>query len=119
MLVTLCKSKIHRATVTDTNINYEGSITIASELMDEAEIVEWEQVHVVNVNNGQRFVTYVIRGQKPGQITVNGAAARLAVAGDKVIIIAYAQMKQRKSEIFRPSIVLVDEQNTVVSSHEA
>lgn len=113
MEITVCKSKIHRATVTDTNIDYEGSITIDSKLMDLAGINEFEQVHVVNVNNAERFVTYVIRGKKDSEIVLNGAAARLAVPGDKVIIIAYGIIKAKKARTFKPKVVLVDEKNIV------
>jgi aspartate 1-decarboxylase len=106
----MCKSKIHRATVSDTNINYEGSITIDTQLMALSGIAEYEQVHVVNVNNGTRFETYVMNGKK-GDIILNGAAARLAVKGDKVIIIAYGYLKQKKVEGHKPRIVLVNDQN--------
>lgn len=110
MLVSLCKSKIHRASVSSTNINYEGSITIDTRLMELAGIQEFEKVHVVNVNNGSRFETYVMKGKK-NEIILNGAAARLAVQGDKVIIIAYGFMKQKKAAGFKPRIVLVNDQN--------
>ena len=116
MDITVCKSKIHRATVTDTNIAYEGSITISPKLMDLAGIYEYEQVHVVNVNNGERFVTYVIRGKNDNEIILNGAAARLAVAGDKVIIIAYTMVKEKKMTDYKPSIVLVDDENQVIKA---
>ena len=110
----MCKSKIHRVTVSDTNINYEGSITIDTHLMELAGIVEYEQVHVVNVNNGNRFETYVMKGKK-GDIILNGAAARLAVKGDKVIIIAYGYVKEKNLEGFKPRIVLVNDQNEPIS----
>ena len=114
MLVSMCKSKIHRVTVSDTNINYEGSITIDTHLMELAGIVEYEQVHVVNVNNGNRFETYVMKGSK-GDIILNGAAARLAVKGDKVIIIAYGYLKQKNAEGHIPRIVLVNDQNEPIT----
>ncbi len=114
MLVSMCKSKIHRVTVSDTNINYEGSITIDTQLMELAGIVEYEQVHVVNVNNGNRFETYVMKGNK-GDIILNGAAARLAVKGDKVIIIAYGYLKQKNAEGHIPRIVLVNDQNEPIT----
>ena len=114
MLVSMCKSKIHRATVSDTNINYEGSITIDVRLMESAGIAEYEQVHVVNVNNGNRFETYVMKGMK-GEIILNGAAARLAVKGDKVIIIAYGYLKQKKAEGHKPRIILVNDQNEPIT----
>lgn len=110
MILTLCKSKIHRATVTDTNINYEGSITIDERLMIASGLLEYEQVHVVNVNNGERFITYVMKGKK-GDIILNGAAARLAVPQDKVIIIAYAQIKSKELSDFSPQIILVNDKN--------
>lgn len=110
----MCKSKIHRVTVSDTNINYEGSITIDTQLMELAGIVEYEQVHVVNVNNGNRFETYVMKGNK-GDIILNGAAARLAVKGDKVIIIAYGYLKQKNAEGHIPRIVLVNDQNEPIT----
>ena len=116
MFVSLCKSKIHRASISSTNINYEGSITIDTRLMELAGIQEFEHVHVVNVNNGNRFETYVMKGKK-GEIILNGAAARLAVQGDKVIIIAYSFMKQKKSMGFKPRIVLVNDQNDPVTKH--
>jgi len=109
---TMMKSKIHRATVTDANIDYEGSITIDRDLMDAADIVEYEQVHVLNINNGARFTTYVIEGERgSGQICLNGAAARLAVKGDLVIIITYTQIADEDLKNYKPVIVLVDENN--------
>ena len=115
MLVTLFKSKIHRATVTDANLNYEGSITIDSELMKKADLVAHEQVHVADINNGERFETYVIPG-KPGtgEIVINGAAARKVSIGDLVIIIPYAQMEKEKAAAFKPVIVHVDGKNRAV-----
>jgi aspartate 1-decarboxylase len=108
------KSKIHRATVTDSNLNYEGSITIDSKLMQEADIIEYEKVQVVNVNNGNRFETYAITGkERSGTICLNGAAARLAHPGDKVIIITYALMTTEEAKAFKPTILLVDERNFI------
>ncbi|MDD5456942.1 MAG: aspartate 1-decarboxylase [Candidatus Margulisbacteria bacterium] len=114
MLITICKSKIHRATVTDTNINYEGSITIDKRLMEAADIHEYEQVQVVNVTNGERFTTYVMKGEKKGAMVLNGAAARLAVPGDKIIVITYAQLKNKEVGEYKPRIVLVDEANEII-----
>ena len=93
MLLTVLKSKIHCARVTEANLNYMGSITIEEDLMDAAGMIEGEQVHIVNNNNGERFVTYIIKGERgKGQICLNGAAARLVQPDDVVIIMAYAQM---------------------------
>ena len=112
MQLTLLKSKIHRATVTDANLNYEGSITIDRDLMDAADMLEFEQVHVVNINNGERFVTYIIEGERgTGTICLNGAAARLAQPGDLIIIIAYVTMGNDDAKSYKPVVVQVDSQN--------
>ena len=109
---TMLKSKIHRATVTDANISYEGSISIDKKLMEAADIVCNEQVHVLNINNGARFTTYAIEGAPDsGEICLNGAAARLAVKGDLVIIITYEQVPEAALKNYQPKIVLVDENN--------
>jgi len=114
MLRTMCKSKIHRATVTGADLNYIGSITIDPELMEAADLLEFEQVSVVNVNNGARFETYVIPGERGrGEICLNGAAARLVHPGDKVIIISYAQYDEAEMEAYRPQFIFVDEQNRI------
>ena len=110
MLRTMLKSKIHRATVTDADLNYEGSITIDDALMKAADIREFEQVDVYNCNNGQRFTTYAIRGGK-GEICVNGAAARLVHRGDLVIIASYSQYDAKELEGFQPELVFVDGHN--------
>jgi aspartate 1-decarboxylase len=116
MLRTMCKSKIHRATVTDANLNYVGSLTVDTGLLKLADILPYEQVHVVNVNNGARFETYVIPGEPgSGTICVNGAAARLAHPGDMVIIIAYGMYDQEELAGFAPGIVHVDKENKPVS----
>ena len=119
MLRTMCKSKIHRATVTGADLNYVGSITIDPVLMDAADLVEYEQVAVVNVNNGARFETYVIPGG-PGDVILNGAAARLVHPGDKVIVITYAQYDEAELADHEPRVVHVDELNqpTVQSVRE-
>jgi aspartate 1-decarboxylase len=118
MLRSMCKSKIHRATVTDANLNYVGSITIDAELMAAADLREYEQVHVVNVNNGARFETYVIAGDAgSGEICLNGAAARLAHRGDKVIIISYAQYREEELHEYRPVFIFVDEHNRITRDH--
>ena len=112
MMITVFRSKIHRATVTDANLNYEGSITIDSELMRLADLLPYEQVQVANINNGERFETYVIPGQAgSGEIVINGAAARKAAIGDLVIIIAYAQIERDKAAAFKPVVVQVDGKN--------
>jgi aspartate 1-decarboxylase len=111
---TMCKSKIHRATVTDANLNYEGSITVDADLLDAADIREYEQVHVVNVNNGARFETYAIRGDAgSGAVVLNGAAARLAQPGDTVIIISYGAFEEAELADFSPLLVFVDRENRI------
>ena len=106
MLVTVLKSKIHCARVTEANLNYMGSITIDEDLMDAAGMLEGEQVHIVNNNNGERFVTYIIKGERgKGQICLNGAAARLVQPDDVVIIMAYAQMTPDEARSFRPAVI--------------
>jgi aspartate 1-decarboxylase len=114
MYITLLKSKLHKGTVTEANINYRGSITIDKNLMEESGILPYELVQVVNVNNGERFETYVIEGEKnSGVICLNGAAARLVMPGDKVIIMAYAQMELEEAISFKPTILLLDENNKI------
>lgn len=113
----LLKSKIHRATVTDANLNYEGSITIDSELMKAANLAVFEKVSVVNINNGNRFDTYVIEGGPgSGEICVNGAAARLVHTGDLIIIMSYASMPDEAVTAHRPVIILVDAKNRPVAN---
>ena len=111
---TICKSKIHSATVTEANLQYTGSLTLDPLLMKAADLVPYEQVQVVNINNGARFETYCIEG-RPGSGTVclNGAAARLAVVGDKVIVISYVHVNEEELESFVPRLVFVDEQNRI------
>ena len=111
---TMLKSKIHRARVTDANIDYEGSITIDTKLMKAADIIPYEQVHVLNVNNGARFSTYAIEGREgSGEICLNGAAARLAVKGDVVIILTYTQVPEEELKNYKPKIVHVDAKNQI------
>jgi aspartate 1-decarboxylase len=111
---TMLKSKIHRATVTDANINYEGSITIDKKLLRAADILPYEQVNVLNVNNGARFTTYAIEGEEgKGEICLNGAAARLAVKGDIVIIITYTNVEDADLANYHPTIVHVNENNEI------
>lgn len=109
MLITILKSKIHRATVTDSNINYIGSCAIDIDLMNEANIRENEQIHIYNVTNGERFQTYAIASDIPGTISVNGSAARKAIAGDLLIIVTYGMISDTSEHI--PTIVHVDENN--------
>ncbi|AGL66647.1 L-aspartate 1-decarboxylase [Helicobacter pylori UM299] len=107
-------SKIHRATVTDANINYVGSITIDEDLAKFAKLREGMKVEIVDVNNGERFRTYVIFGKKRGEICINGAAARKVAIGDVVIILAYASMNEYEINAHKPCIVLVDEKNKIL-----
>lgn len=114
MLLEFLFSKIHRATVTDANLEYVGSITIDEKLMDAANLKEWQKVDILNINNGERFQTYVIKGQAgSGMICINGAAARKAQKGDKIIIAAYAYFKPHKMDGFEPTVVLVDDKNNI------
>jgi aspartate 1-decarboxylase len=116
MFRTMLKSKIHRATVTQCDLHYVGSLTIDAELMDEADLLEGELVHLVDINNGSRLETYVIEGPRgSGIIGVNGAAARLVQRGDTVIIIAYATVDNAEAQAMKPKIVFVDAANKVVS----
>lgn len=112
MKITLLKSKIHCATVTDADLNYEGSISIDTALLKVAHLREFEQVDIYNCNNGERFSTYVIPGE-PGQIALNGAAARKVVPGDEVIIASYAQFSPDDADRFTPSVVLVHKDNSI------
>ncbi len=114
MILTMLKGKIHKATVTQAELNYMGSITIDKTLMEASKIIENEKVQIVDVNNGERFETYVIPGKRDsGVICVNGAAARLVQPGDKVIIIAYAQMDEDEAKKYKPAVVFMNEDNTI------
>ena len=115
---TMLKSKIHRAHVTETNINYEGSITIDKKLMEEADIFPSEQVQVLNINNGARFDTYAIEGDK-GEICLNGAAARLAIKGDIIIILSYCYVNDDEARNFIPKLVYVDANNAITEIKQA
>lgn len=107
--------KIHRATVTDANLHYEGSITIDKYLIEQANMLVYEKVHVVNINNGSRFETYIIEGEAhSGTVCVNGAASRLVQRGDKIIIIAYMSMSQELAKTLNPAVVKVDENNKII-----
>jgi len=114
---TFLKSKIHRAAVTQAELNYEGSITIDLDLIDAAEMHELELVSVVNINNGERFETYIIPGERgSGVICLNGAAARKVVVGDRIIIMTYCQLSDAEIPNHKPSIVIVDENNKIKST---
>jgi aspartate 1-decarboxylase len=113
----MMKSKIHRATVTDADVHYVGSITIDRELMDEADLLEFEQVAVVDVDNGARLETYVIEGERgSGAICINGAAARLVAPGDRVIIISYADYDEAELARYEPRVVHVDRSNQLADA---
>ena len=113
----MLKSKIHRARITKLNIDYEGSITIDSRLMEEADILPYEQVQVLNVNNGARFTTYAIQGEADsGEISINGAAARLAAKGDIIIILSYCHVKDDDAHHLTPQIVHVDAQINIIET---
>ena len=115
MLRTMLKSKIHRATVTDANLHYVGSVTLDEDLMDAADLLPGEQVAIVDVTNGARLETYVITGERgSGVIGINGAAAHLVAPGDLVILIAYGQMDDAEAREFRPRVVFVDGANRQV-----
>jgi len=111
----MLKSKIHRACVTDANINYEGSITIDRKLMEAADILPYEQVDVLNVNSGARFTTYAIEGEQ-GEVCLNGAAARLGVKGDIVIILTYRHVVEEEARNTTPKLVYVDSRNNIVET---
>lgn len=114
MFITIMKSKIHRATVTEANLNYVGSITIDEDLMESADIIANEKVQIVNNNNGERFETYVIPGERgSGIICLNGAAARLVQVGDTVIIISYGIIERKEAESHTPKVIILDSSNKV------
>ena len=114
MKIEILKSKIHRATVTGADLNYIGSITIDEALMNAANIKTGEKVHVVNINNGERLITYVINGKKnSGEVTLNGPAARKVQKGDEVIIISYALVDFDKSDKFKPIVVFPSKNNSI------
>ena len=116
MNVEIVKSKIHRVKVTGADLNYIGSITIDNDLMDAANILEGEKIHIVNNNNGERFVTYVIPGSRgSGEITVNGAAARKVSIGDILILITYASLNLEEAKKFKPTIIFPNEENNLLT----
>jgi len=114
----MLKSKIHRARVTQFNIDYEGSITIDRKLMEETDILPGEQVQVLNINNGARFTTYAIEG-KSGEICLNGAAARLAAKGDIIMVLSYCYVEDDEARSFTPKLVYVDAKNVITKSKRA
>ncbi|MGH2721128.1 MAG: aspartate 1-decarboxylase [Actinomycetota bacterium] len=119
---TMMHGKIHRATVTGAYLDYEGSIALDPDLYEAAGLVPYEQVHVLDVSNGNRFVTYVIEGERgSGEVAVNGAAARLVAVGDTVIVLAYAELEDAEARTLRPKVVLVDDRNRPLTSggHQA
>ena len=117
MLLEFLHSKIHRATVTDANLNYVGSITIDENLLKAAKMREWQKVEILDVNNGERFQTYIIKGKAgSGEIYLNGAAARKVQPGDKVIIVTYAQFEENEIDGFEPTVVIVDDNNKIIET---
>ena len=115
MQIHVVKSKIHRVTVTGADLNYIGSITIDEDLMDAANLIEGEKVQIVNINNGERFETYTIKGnRKSGEITLNGPAARRVQKGDVIIIIAYGILGIEEAKLFKPALVFPNEQNNLL-----
>ncbi|MDD5591463.1 MAG: aspartate 1-decarboxylase [Dehalococcoidales bacterium] len=119
MMRKMLKSKIHRARVTRCNVDYEGSITIDRHLMQSADILPYEQVEVLDINNGARFSTYAIEGDEVGEICLNGAAARMVAKGDKVIILTYCYLGDDEAPDLAPNLVYVDAQNVIVKSKQA
>jgi aspartate 1-decarboxylase len=116
MLRTMMKAKIHRATVTDSNLEYQGSITIDEALLEKTGIIQYEQVDIYNVTNGERFTTYAIKGKRgSGVVCINGAAAHKAKKGDIVIIVSYGTFQDNELENFAPKLVFVDGQNKELS----
>ncbi len=116
----MLKSKIHRATVTGSDLHYVGSITVDADLLDAADILEHELVHVLDVDNGARFETYTIAGQRgSGEIKINGAAARLVHTGDTVIVVSYADYEREELETYEPVVVHVDKENRIVTVDDA
>ena len=114
------KSKIHRASITQAELHYEGSLTVDEELMEAANLLAYEKVAIVNINNGERIETYVITGERGSRtICLNGAAARRGAVGDKIIIISYANMTEEEAQKHRPTVVLVDDNNNIIDKQFA
>ena len=119
MTITMLHSKIHRATVTDANLNYVGSITIDRELLEASNMRVGQKIDIVNVNNGERFSTYIIPGESGKRdICLNGAAARKVAVGDKIIIIAYTQLSEKEADEYKPKIVILDDNNEIAEQFE-
>ena len=117
MTLTMLHSKIHRATVTDANLNYVGSITIDRDLIEAANMRIGQKIDIVNVNNGERFSTYIIAGERgKREMCLNGAAARKVHVGDKIIVIAYAEMTEEEADGYQPSILILNDDNTIAQS---
>jgi len=115
MLFEFLHSKIHRATITDSNLNYVGSITIDEEFLEKANIREWEKVEILDINNGERFQTYALKGERGSKcFCVNGAAARKVQTGDKIIVVTYAQITEDELKDYKPTIVQVGEDNEII-----
>ena len=116
MTITMLKAKIHRATVTQAELNYVGSITVDMDLLEQSGILEYEKVQIVDINNGARFETYTIAGERgSGVMCLNGAAARMVQTGDKIILMAYADVTPEEAKEMRPTVVFVDDENKVTS----
>ncbi|MCB2221251.1 MAG: aspartate 1-decarboxylase [Bacteroidetes bacterium] len=114
MQIEVLKSKIHRATITESDLNYIGSIGIDENLMEAANLIENEKVHIYNITNGERLETYIIKGERgSGIISLNGAAARKAAIGDKIIIVSYASLDFEKAKTFKPTILFPDDHNQI------
>ena len=110
----ILKSKIHKAVVTETNIDYEGSLTLDENLMEAAQMMPYEQVHVYNITNGERFVTYIIKGERDsGVVGINGAAAHKAEKGDKLIIATYVELEEDEMDFFMPKVLILNENNKI------
>jgi aspartate 1-decarboxylase len=120
MRLTMMKAKLHRAVVTQADLHYEGSISIDTDLLEASGILPNEQVDVLNINNGERFTTYAIKAPRGSRtFGINGAAARLAQPGDRIIVVAYAEMEAAEAEVWDPTVILLDEMNKVVEASEA
>ncbi|SFV75120.1 Aspartate 1-decarboxylase [hydrothermal vent metagenome] len=120
MLIDMLYSKIHRATVTDANLNYVGSITIDEELLEASNMRVGQKVEILNINNGERFSTYIILGERGKRdICLNGAAARKVHVGDKIIIVAYATYDEKELEAYAPKIVILDDENNITTTSES
>ena len=119
MNITMLYSKLHRATVTEANLNYVGSITIDQDLLDSANMRVGQKIDIVNINNGERFSTYIIAGERgKKEICLNGAAARKVHVGDKIIIIAYATMSEEEADEFQPKIVILNDDNSIAQAYK-